>query len=136
MPPSNANPVRLEGSERSHQPGTRRIRAANPDDVLHVIVLLRPRPDAPPLPDMEQWAKLPIRQRRAASHHASAADYGAAQEDADKVAAFATAHGLQVVEISLPRRMIEVTGTVAQIDHAFGVSLGMYENSGRDLSRP
>ncbi len=127
MPPSNAKPVRLEGSERSHMPGTRRVRAANPEDILHVIVMLRPRPDAPPLPDTEQWAKLPIRQRGAASHHASAADYGAAQADADKVAAFATANGLKVAEISLPRRMIELSGTVAQIDHAFGVTLGMYQ---------
>jgi hypothetical protein len=127
VPPSNANPVRLEGSERSHLPGTRRVRAANPDDILRVIVMLRPRGDAPPPPDMAQWARLPIRQRGAASHHASAADYGAARADADAVAAFATARGLTVVEISLPRRMIELSGTVAQIDHAFGVSLGVYE---------
>jgi len=125
MPPSRANPVRLEGSERFHQPGTRRRGAARPEDVLRVVVLLRPRPDAPPPPDLEQWARIPIRQRPVPPH--PAADYGAAQEDADKVAAFATANGLQVVEINLPRRMIELSGTVAQLDQAFGVALGIYE---------
>ena len=127
MPPPKAKPVRLEGSERSHRPGTRRVRAANPEDVLHIIIMLRPRPDAPPLPDTRQWAKLPIRHRDVASHHASAADYSAAQADADKVVAFATEHDLKVVEVSLPRRILELSGTVARIDHAFGVTLGMYE---------
>ena len=127
MPPSRANPVRLEGSERFHHPGARRRGPANPADVLHVIVVLRPRPDAPPPPDTQQWARVPIRQRQGQSHHQTAADYGATQEDADKVAAYATESGLKIVEIELPRRMIELTGTVAQLDHAFGVSLGMYE---------
>ena len=125
MPSSNANVARLEGSERSHRHGATRVRAANPKDILHVILILQPRPDAPPLPDTKEWAKLPIRQRRAASHHESAADYGAASDDAEKVAAFATAHRLTVVEISLPRRLIELSGTVAQIDNAFGVNLGL-----------
>jgi hypothetical protein len=127
MPPSRANPVRLEGSERFHKPGTRRIGPAGQAEILRVIVLLRPRPDAPPLPDMEHWARVPLRQRHALPRHDAAADFGAAQEDADKVAAFATASDLKVIEINLPRRMVEVSGTVAQIDHAFGVTLGMYE---------
>jgi len=127
MPSSNANTVRLEGSERSHRTGATRVRAANPKDILHVIVMLRPRRDAPSPPDTKEWAKLSIRQRRAATHHESAADYAAAPDDAERVAAFATAHRLTVVEISLPRRLIELTGTVAQIDNAFGVTLGMYE---------
>lgn len=126
MPPSRANPVRLEGSERFHHHGTRRLGPASPDEVLRIIVILRQRPDAPPQ-DMEQWARVPVRQRHAQPRRGPATDHGAAQEDADKVAAFASENGLKVIEINLPRRMIELSGTVAQIDHAFGVALGLYE---------
>src|SRR5262249_42009911 len=53
--------------------------------------------------------------------------YGAAKDDMDKVAAFADAHGLAVVDESLARRTIVLRGTVAQVNAAFGVDLGVYK---------
>ena len=128
MPPSGANPVRLDGSERVHGPGARRIGPASPGETLHVIMILRPRRDAPPLPDMAHWAGTPPRMRSFPPREDVGAGYGAAEEDADKIAAFAKSSGLKIVRSNLARRTVEVSGTVAQIDHAFGVTLGMYES--------
>jgi hypothetical protein len=127
MPSPSDSPVRLEGSERFHKPGTRRTKDANPKDILHIAIVLRPRTDAPQ-PDLEHWATVPFRQRKARPRADQVGNDDAAQEDADKVAAFATDNGLKLIEINLPRHLVEVSGTVAQIDHAFGVKLGMYES--------
>ncbi len=130
MPPAKDNPVRLEGSERFHRADAKRVGEARAEDILPLILILRPREGAPPLPDLEQWAKTPIRQRNSEWGRESDDDYAASQEDADKIVAFAADHGLAVVSVNLPRRMVEVSGTVAQINQAFGVKLGTYQTPG------
>jgi len=129
-PPNNDIPenyLPLEGSERFHNADTRRVGEAAPEEILQLILILRPRLDAPPLPDLEQWAKIPIRQRSASPRPDTVDDYGASPEDAEEVAAFARQNGLEVVSISLPRRMVEVSGTIAQINRTFGIKLGIFE---------
>jgi kumamolisin len=117
----------IEGSERFHRVDTRRVGEASAEDILQLILILRPRLDTPPLPDLEEWEKTPLRLRSASSRPDRFDDYGASPEDADKVAAFARQNGLEVLSVSLPRRMIEASGTIAQIDHAFGIKLGIFE---------
>ena len=130
MPPAKDNPVRLEGSERFHGADAKRVGEARAEDILPLILILRPREGAPPLPDLEQWAKTPIRQRNSEWGRESDDDFAASQEDVDKVVAFATDNGLAIVSVNLPRRMVEVSGTVAQINQAFGVKLGTYQTPG------
>jgi Pro-kumamolisin, activation domain len=89
------------------------------------VVLLRPHPDAHKPYDMEEWERIPNRHQRARRGTSQAAAQGATQEDADKVAAYATDQGLKVVDINLPRRIVQLSGTVAQADRAFGVTLGL-----------
>ena len=127
MPPSKDNRVPLAGSERHHHPSARRRGAARQDQILDIVVLLRPHRDAHKPHDMEEWARIPDRHQRARRGTAQAATLGATQEDADKVAAYATDHGLKVVDINLPRRIVQLSGTVAEADRAFGVTLGLYE---------
>jgi hypothetical protein len=129
MPPSETNLVRLADSERFHRPGTKRLGPASLEEIVHIIMILRPRGNAPPLPDMEHWAKTPPGRRHFLPRHAAAAEYGAAQEDVEKVVAFAKDRGLRVVETNLARRLVEVSGTVAQVNQAFGVTLAMYEHA-------
>ena len=56
-----------------------------------------------------------------------AAQYGASQADIDAVIAFAKSHGLTVVDAHSARRTVTVSGTVAAMEQAFGVTLGRYE---------
>jgi kumamolisin len=54
--------------------------------------------------------------------------YGASEEDLAKVSAFAREHHLNVIKTDAAHRIIIVTGTVAQVNKAFGVELQNYEH--------
>src|SRR6516165_11800121 len=54
------------------------------------------------------------------------AKYGPTQEDYDAVIRFAEANGLTVVGTSRNRRNVDVTGTVASIEKAFHVTMGLF----------
>ncbi len=56
------------------------------------------------------------------------ARYGASQEDYDAVVAFAKASGFTVVDTSRNRMLVDVTGSVAHIEKAFHVTMGVYQH--------
>src|SRR3974390_957119 len=56
------------------------------------------------------------------------ARFGPSQEDYDAVIAFAKANGLAVVGTSRNRMNVDVTGTVASIEKALHVTLGVYQH--------
>jgi kumamolisin len=119
---------RLENSERHAAPGARRVGPANPTETLTVSILVRRRPDAPPLPDPASLAATPPGQRHYPSREEFAAQYGADPKDLEQVAEFARRHDLKVVETSIPRRTVVVSGTVEQMNRAFAVDLGSYQS--------
>jgi len=119
---------RLEGSERRPAAGAHRVGPADHNETLSVSVYVRPRPDAPPLPDLEHWMTPQPGRRQFLSQEELASRHGAAQADLDKVAAFARANGLKVVETNAARRLVVLSGTVAQMNKAFAVDLGRYES--------
>jgi hypothetical protein len=104
MPASRQNLIDLEGSERPPRSGTERVARAGPAEEITVIVSLRQRPDGPELPSMEHWATTAPGHRRFVTHEQAAELYGAAPEEVERVAAFATERGLRVVEASAARR--------------------------------
>jgi kumamolisin len=57
------------------------------------------------------------------SHRNYEKEFGASQKDAEKVEAFAHDHHLTTVNIDLARRSIMLSGTVADMESAFGVKL-------------
>jgi len=125
MPTIPANYRALAGSRRTPRKGALRTADASPDEQIDVSLRLRRRPDAPALPD-------PARAKPGAatlSREDFAARYGASAVDLDQVAAFATGAGLAVVERSVARRTVVVRGTVAQMNAAFGVDLGIYKTA-------
>ena len=124
--PSGYRPI--PGSERVPLRNARRIRPAEPHETLSVSIHLRRRSDGPPMPSLDHWAKTPLGQRNYVTRAQFAARYGAAPQDLDAVTSFAHSHGLAVTETSAARRTITVSGTVAQMEGAFGVSLGQYES--------
>jgi len=126
---SKANRV-LEDSERKPAPGASRIGDADPKETLSVSLRVRRRPDAPAPMDLNQLAATPHGRRKHMSREEYGAKYGAAQADLDQVAGFARSQGLTVVESSGPRRTVVLSGTVAQINRAFSVSLRRYQTAG------
>lgn len=81
----------------------------------------------PEPPGIEHWVATPHSERRYLTNEEADIRHGAAQEDIDRVVAFAAQNGLQVVETNLPRRLVQVSGTVAQFDRAFSITLSRYE---------
>jgi kumamolisin len=119
---------RLEKSERHSAHGARRVGPADPAEILTVSIRVRRRPDAPPLPDPAVLAATLLGQRQYLSREEFAERYGADPKDLAQVADFARSHGLKVVETSVPRRIVVASGTVAQMNSAFGVDLGSYQS--------
>src|SRR6516164_4576338 len=119
----------IAGSERRPARGAQRLSPADPNEKLTATIRVRRRPGAPPLPDQSYWAAIPPGQRRFLTRDELVARYGATEADLDKVAAFARSYGFEVLETSAARRVVRVSGTVAQANQAFAVDLGRYESS-------
>ena len=127
MPDTPRNYIRLAGSERRPGPTARLLGPAEDTETLTVTVMIRRRPDGPPVPDASYYLNTPPSQRRRLSQEDFAAKYGADPADVEKVVDFAQSHGLVVTETNLARRTVVVSGTVAQFNEAFAVELGRYE---------
>lgn len=117
----------LKGSERKPLPGAHAVGKADPTERLEVTVLLRRQNDAGFREHIEKVAS-------GAKEHLSRADFekqfGAMAQDMAAVKKFAGAHGLSVVQGSASRRVVLLSGTVAQFNDAFGVDLQRYEHPG------
>ena len=79
---------RLEGSERRVHEGARLIEPAPADEYLEVTVILRRRPDGPPLPGESDHLKPPAERPRLAPE-TFAERHGFDETDAARVAEFA-----------------------------------------------
>jgi kumamolisin len=138
MPKAPKNYRPLAGSERKSEPNAKLKGSAAHTETLKVTIVLRRRPDGPPVPDQSYYLTTPPSQRRRLSNEEFAKKYGAAEADIDQVTDFARAQGLTVVETHPARRMVVVSGTVAQFNEAFDVTLNYYEHEvvrGRDKRR-
>ncbi|WP_426671110.1 S53 family peptidase [Mucilaginibacter sp. McL0603] len=68
------------------------------------------------------------------SHKTYEKQFGASQSDVDKVETFAHEHHLTTVEASLARRSVILSGSIADMESAFGVSLsGKIDSHGDDI---
>jgi hypothetical protein len=101
---------------------------ADPTETVSVTIVLRRRPDGPPVPDHAYFATTPLNRRRRLSQAEFAANYGAAPDDLAQVTDFARSHNLTVVTTHAARRTVVVSGTVAQVSDAFAVAFGSYEH--------
>jgi kumamolisin len=128
MTQAPAGYVRLENSEQRPASGAKQVGPANTGEVISVSVRVRPRPGAPPLPDMDDWAATPVSERRYLSQEELAERYGADPADLNQIADFAQTAGLKVVESNAARRTVILSGTVAGMESAFGVSLARYKS--------
>jgi kumamolisin len=114
----NAKYVDLPGSYRPRGSGAQRLRDADPQEQIEVTVVFR----SPKLPPADDLPARPL------SSDEFRAQYGASQDDANKVADVLKQFGLQIDETSLLTHSMRVSGTVAQMENAFNVKLGVYSS--------
>jgi kumamolisin len=119
---------RLEGSERRPAQSARLLGPADDNESFTVTIILRRRSDGPPAPDHSYFVT-PSARRPRMSRDEFAAKYGAHPGELAHVGDFARSQGLTVVETDAAQRSVVVSGTVAQMNKAFAVTLGRYEHS-------
>lgn len=98
-----------------------RLRAADPGEMVQVTVVLRHRSGG----DMAQ--QLLSGGKPGLSREEYAASAGADPADIARIEQFARGHGLQVVESNAAERRVVLSGTVAAMNSAFSVDLGIYQ---------
>jgi kumamolisin len=110
----------IAGSQRRPMAGAQATGPADPKETVDVTVLLRRRAAA----DFERMASdAGATPGTHLSRDEFSKRFGADPKDIAKVKAFATQYGLSVIEESAARRMVRLSGTVAQLQSAFSVEL-------------
>jgi kumamolisin len=122
------NRVALPGSERSARRGARTVGAPDPNEHIRISVLLRPHQTMEKLASAKELTASAPHERNYMSREQFAANYGANPDDINKIEAFAQEHNLTVVESSLARRTVVLSGTIAALSSAFSVYLANYEH--------
>ena len=113
----------LRGSENPPHPCARAVGPADPDQMMTVTVMVRCRNEKGDQAAVEEMSAMPVSKRRRMSHQEFATSYGADPADLKRVEDFGRAHGLAVVESSLPKKTVILKGTVAACSKAFGAKL-------------
>jgi kumamolisin len=124
----------LRGSSRpAIESATRAKQAPKPSKRLTVTIYVQRDPQGTPAPAAHELGRLTPRARSYLRPEEAVAVFGAAQTDLDTVVAFAEAHKLEVVERSIAKRLVRVSGTVKQLDETFGVELRHYTHPDPDV---
>ena len=112
--------VDLLGNNRPPKRGAKRLGPSDPAQLVNITVVVRGKEELPePDPAVAPLSIREIEQK-----------YGADPKDIDKVSkVLSEDFGLEVVGSSAGARTMEIEGTVAQIDKAFEVDLGVYETA-------
>ena len=118
--------VKLSGSEREPMPGATKAGSPDPNEVMNVSVILRPRTSVTKLASLDRV----IGSGEQLSRQEYEARYGADPADVRKVQAFAAAHGLAVANVNLATRTVQLTGRCCEFAAAFKVSMTRYEYGG------
>src|SRR6185503_1710187 len=117
----------LAGRERRPAQGAIRQGPIAADEEIGVSVRLRRRPDAGPLPDLDALRDRKPGSPAPVSREDFAERFGADPADIEQVRAFAERFGLTVGAASLAGRIVQLTGTAAQLSAAFGTELASYQ---------
>src|SRR4029077_10112606 len=117
--------VPLSGSSRGSLAGSRELGPANPKQMVNVTVLLRRRTSAGS-PVRKDVFTEPTHNRKFLSRGEYEQSHGAAPEDVAHLLRFCSETNLTVQEVSLARRTVLLTATVAAVSTAFPVLLREY----------
>jgi len=122
--------VPLAGSERGAElPGAQSLGPASADEQLQVTVVLRGRASSD---EGHAAARALLEKSPAEREHLTreefAAQRGALPDDIEKVAEFAREFGLTVVQSDAAQRTVKLSGSVANFNRAFQVSLYRWQH--------
>src|SRR5438128_7082501 len=118
---AKANLHLVPGSEKTLPKGAKFIGKTKAEDRVEITVLLRARK---PLPSLEELCGPNL---QSLSHDQFRDEHGADPADIEKVETFAAEHGLSVSQTSRAQRTLRLSGTVAEMKAAFGVTLNNYQ---------
>ena len=118
--------TKIPGSERQPMPGASKSGALDPNELMHVTLVLRSRAGGKKQPSLEKL----IAKGERLSREEYQARYGADPADIAQVSAFASGHGLAVSQVNAAARTMALTGRAADFAKAFQVSLERYEYPG------
>jgi len=124
---TNKNKIPLAGSEKYPVEGAREIGKVDPNERIDVTVIVRPN-SATRRISQAGLGSQPIRNRTHLSREEFESLHGASRDDLEKVTEFAIENGLRVLEVSLARRSLILSGTIAQFSRSFGVELKRFEH--------
>ena len=119
---------RLPGSERPRPASHGHVRPLADNESVDFTLIVRRKPGAPPLPDMDHWHAIPIRERKFLTPYEYARTYGAQQSDIDAVESHARANGLTVLRSHAGRRTVSLQGSADQVQKLFSIELHYYED--------
>src|SRR5579871_3827943 len=111
-------------------PGSHASGPANPRERIEVTIRLNRRNDSrEDIASVIEKISKHHGEHRHLSHEEFAALYGAHPNDIRKILAFAHDHDLTVIESSVDRRSVMLSGTIEDINRAFDVELTTYHHA-------
>jgi kumamolisin len=118
----------LKGSERRPLKGSRVSGKLDPDEIIRVTVVLRPRSPARELALVRKLASQLPRDRSYPTRAEFEEAFGSTPAELASVRDFARDNSLKVLEASSARRAVVLSGTIEQFCEALGASLSRYEH--------
>src|SRR5271169_2645571 len=106
---------KIPGSERAPMSGASKSGALDPNDLIHVTVVLRSRSGGKKQPSLDKL----IAKGERLTREEYQARYGADPADVAQVAAFASEHGLTVAQVNQGARTVLLSGRAADFAQAF-----------------
>ena len=119
--------IPLKGSDRKPLPGSRTVGPADPSEGVQVSVLVRRRARQE-FKDRVKLIAAGDRSVQPLSREEYTRKFGAEPADIAAIKSFAAKHSLSVVQESEARRTVVLSGSVAQVEVAFGVRLQKYDH--------
>jgi kumamolisin len=122
--------VPLPGSKRTLLPNSRPAGPIDPSEIDSITVRVRSEGDPKALAKKAyDLASTPLAERKYLTHEQLEKQYGASQEDLDKIEHFAQEHGLMVVHRSAAERSVVLKGKLGDLLAAFHADVQMYHHA-------
>jgi kumamolisin len=122
--------VPLPGSKRTLLPNSRAAGPVDPTEMASLTVRLRAAKPPEALEKLAyELAETPLEKRKYLTHEQLAHQFGASQEDLDKVEHFAQQHDLTVVHRSQGERSIVLKGKLGDLIAAFHADVQLYHHA-------
>ncbi len=122
--------IAVPGSDKAPLPDANLVGPVPPEERFQITVRVRRQADLPPL---NTYAAQAPTERTYMTQAEMTVQHGASADDLAKVAAFAAQFGLAVDDSDAARRSVLLSGTTAQFEQAFSVTLNRYALPGGDV---